>query len=229
MEFKNTFIQGKMNKDLDERLLPKGEYRDAENIRVITSEGAEVGAIENTLGNKQLVSHSFGANPKTIGMLADSFDNKIYWWVSSDTANFLMEYDLDESTYVVVLHDSRVGNLKILNINELNLITGANKIIDSDNNERFLAWTDNLNPPRFINIERAKTYGENGFGEEEISLIKIPPIYPPEYVLVNTSNDYENNIEERFLRFSCRHQYIDGEYSALSPFTETAFHPTSFN
>ena len=50
-KLKQTFIRGKMNKDLDERLVPKGEYRDGENIQVSTSEGNDVGAIENILGN----------------------------------------------------------------------------------------------------------------------------------------------------------------------------------
>ena len=50
-EIKNTFTSGKMNKDLDERLVPKGEYRDAMNIQISTSEGSDIGAIENVLGN----------------------------------------------------------------------------------------------------------------------------------------------------------------------------------
>lgn len=228
MELKNTFVQGRMNKDLDERLLPKGEYRHAENIRVVNSEGSDVGAIENVLGNKILVDYDFGESPKTIGMLSDSFDNKIYWWVVSDSGCFLMEYDTDESIYVVVLHDTRVGNANVLNLNEYYLITGANIIINSDNNSRFLAWTDNLNPPRYINIERAKTYGENGFSKEDISLIKAPPINPPDINLTDTENDYENHIEERFLRFGYRYEYLDGEYSAFSPFSETAFQGKSF-
>jgi hypothetical protein len=33
-ELKNLFIKGKMNKDLDERLVPQGEYRDALNVSV---------------------------------------------------------------------------------------------------------------------------------------------------------------------------------------------------
>ena len=31
-EIKNTFIKAKMNKDLDDRLVPPGEYRNAQNI-----------------------------------------------------------------------------------------------------------------------------------------------------------------------------------------------------
>ncbi len=40
---RNTFIRSKLNKDLDARLLPQGEYRDAFNIQVSKSEGSTVG------------------------------------------------------------------------------------------------------------------------------------------------------------------------------------------
>ena len=50
--FKNIFIKSKMNKDLDDRLLPQGEYRNAVNIQVSKSESEDVGALENVLGNE---------------------------------------------------------------------------------------------------------------------------------------------------------------------------------
>ena len=50
-EIKNTFLQGKMNKDLDERLIPNGQYRDAKNVEVATSEGSDIGTVKNILGN----------------------------------------------------------------------------------------------------------------------------------------------------------------------------------
>ena len=50
-EIKNQFTAGKMNKDLDERLIPKGEYRHAMNVQVSTSEGSDVGTVQNILGN----------------------------------------------------------------------------------------------------------------------------------------------------------------------------------
>jgi hypothetical protein len=46
-EVKNAFIQSKMNKDLDDRLLPSGQYRHAINAQVSKSEGSDVGALEN--------------------------------------------------------------------------------------------------------------------------------------------------------------------------------------
>ena len=48
---KHTFVKSKMNKDLDARLVPNGEYRDAQNLSVSKSEGADVGSLENILGN----------------------------------------------------------------------------------------------------------------------------------------------------------------------------------
>ena len=50
-DMKRNFTGGKMNKDLDERLVPRGEYKDAMNIQVSTSEGSDVGTVQNILGN----------------------------------------------------------------------------------------------------------------------------------------------------------------------------------
>ena len=50
-EIKRTFVRGRMNKDLDDRLIPGGEYRDALNVELSTSESSNVGAIQNTIGN----------------------------------------------------------------------------------------------------------------------------------------------------------------------------------
>ena len=44
-KIQNSFLRGKMNKDLDERLVPKGEYREAQNILITQSESSDVGAI----------------------------------------------------------------------------------------------------------------------------------------------------------------------------------------
>ena len=50
-EIKNSFLRSKMNKDLDDRLIPNGEYRDAQNISVGKSEDDDIGALETVLGN----------------------------------------------------------------------------------------------------------------------------------------------------------------------------------
>jgi len=50
-ELKRTFTGGRMEKDLDERIVPNGQYREALNIGVATSEDSDVGADQNILGN----------------------------------------------------------------------------------------------------------------------------------------------------------------------------------
>lgn len=55
-EIKHTFTKGRMNKDLDERLVPNGEYRDAQNIQVRTTDGDAAGTVQNIQGNKLIGS-----------------------------------------------------------------------------------------------------------------------------------------------------------------------------
>ena len=59
-QLKKTFTSGVMNKDADERLIPDGQYRHAENINVINSETSEnQGAAKNVLSNKKLTNFNF--------------------------------------------------------------------------------------------------------------------------------------------------------------------------
>ena len=44
-ESKRTFVAGKMNQDVDERLLPDGQYRSATNITIESTGGSNMGAI----------------------------------------------------------------------------------------------------------------------------------------------------------------------------------------
>ena len=49
-----SFSLGKMNKSVDERLVPNGEYIDALNVRMGSTEESEQGVIENAKGNTGL-------------------------------------------------------------------------------------------------------------------------------------------------------------------------------
>ena len=95
-EIKHHFRAGRMNKDLDERLIPNGEYRDAQNIEIVTSEGSDIGSIQNSLGNTLINGKKLNAgtdtvsnwsssfisnltNAECIGHVVDNENNKIYW------------------------------------------------------------------------------------------------------------------------------------------------------
>ena len=75
-EIKNSFLRSKMNKDLDDRLIPNGEYRDATNISVGKSEADDIGALETVLGNT--LAADFGeTGMQVIGYHSIENSNKI--------------------------------------------------------------------------------------------------------------------------------------------------------
>jgi len=81
---KHVFSQGKMNKDLDERLVPNGEYREAMNIEVSTSENDGVGAVKSLQGNYSLQEKYSdkiyqGDKPACVGSIADGQNDSFYW------------------------------------------------------------------------------------------------------------------------------------------------------
>ena len=83
-ELKHTFVSGRMNKDLDERLVPNGEYRDAANIEVLTSEGSDMGAVQTCLGNR-LISDLAPDNESTcVGNVVDDKTNTIYYFIAGN-------------------------------------------------------------------------------------------------------------------------------------------------
>ena len=77
-DIKNTFLKSKMNKDLDDRLIPNGEYRDAQNLQISRSQGSSVGEFENVLGNTQVADLLTGDGADIIGQFTNEKNNKIY-------------------------------------------------------------------------------------------------------------------------------------------------------
>ena len=113
-ELKHTFVSGRMNKDFDERVLPNGEYRDALNIHVSTSEGSDANAVENILGNERVSSLNL-INAKTIGSIAYSLTDKVYWFVTSDNIDGIYEYDQNQNIVVPILIDTKESKSSVLN------------------------------------------------------------------------------------------------------------------
>ena len=94
-EFKRNFTAGRMNKDLDERLLPFGEYREALNVQVSTSEESDIGSVQNVLGNRKLFDilqqTSFNETDTTkyscVGVIADGKKDCLYYFVAGPVIN----------------------------------------------------------------------------------------------------------------------------------------------
>ena len=75
-EVKNSFLSSKMNKDLDDRLIPNGEYRNAVNVSINKSTGENVGTAQTVLSNELAIdfggaTHLNQTGLEVIGVLPD--------------------------------------------------------------------------------------------------------------------------------------------------------------
>ena len=223
-----NFIKGRMNKGVDERLVPNGEYVDALNVRLGSTEGTEIGAVENSKGNELLVQLTYQGQElsnqaKCIGAFEDGGEETMYWFVNdpnntnSPTGKVDLVVSYNTRTFVLIYH---LISTEVLNFDKDYLVNGVNMIGD------LLFFTDNLNPPRKINVTR--TYPtEPVLNEQDIGVILAPPLNAPKINQYQIGGG-ENYMEELLLSFAYRWQYEDGEYSALSPFSEYAFTPGPF-
>ena len=149
-EIKNIFTSGRMNKDLDERILPKNEYRDALNIDVVTSEGSNVGTIQNIRGNTKVATLGISGQ-QCIGAIRNTQTDKIYWFITGTSVDAIVEYDPVTNSDLPILVDTGKGTANaVLNFSTNNLITGVN-IIDN-----LMFFTDDLNEPKCINIDQCR-------------------------------------------------------------------------
>jgi len=198
-----------MNKDLDSRLLPSGEYRNALNVQVSRSESSDVGALESVLGNVRIEDFSAitGVNDiSCIGFLADEFNSNLYLFFtnysevnlanpsySPSSKNFIFAYNTLSEVATILVKGS------FLNFSKTNPIYGINLL------ENLLFWTDNRNQPRKINVTLANpnniavpTYYT---GEDHISVAKYNPYsaiqtYQPSIVTGSNVGDYESTLKD---------------------------------
>ena len=182
-----------MNKDLDERLVPNGQYRDALNLEVSSSEGSNIGALQTILGNA-LVGAGIGAELQSnipadavcIGVTKDTETEKIYGLVTSSSVDFIIEL-YDSGSEVFNVNFVLVDILDVLKFSSDNLITGIN-VLDG-----VIYFTDNLNEPKRVDIEYWKGKTTNilssstGLNEEKITVIRKSPLNAPSYKFLEAS------------------------------------------
>jgi len=149
-EIKNSFLRSKMNKDLDDRLIPK-------------SEADDIGALETVLGNT-LVNDFNLSGFEIIGYKSISNRNVIIVFLTNNTNHYIYSYTPNTTPVLLV-----TGSF--LNFSTSNLITGVSVI------ENLLFWTDNRNQPRKINLDLASN-GAYYTEENHISVAKYNPYQP---------------------------------------------------
>ena len=182
-EMKHNFQRGRMNKDLDERLVPDGEYRDALNIEVSTSNDSNLGTVQTLKGNLFLPGQLQSGT--CIGSIANDRVNKLYFMVAGDTRDVIVEYDYDTETFLPVCVDNHAQQgVRALNFNSDFLITGINIIED------LLFWTDNNSEPKRINITRGKA-GSSNWTTHTSLMVTDTSINAAPNALINTGKPIE--------------------------------------
>lgn len=113
-ESKRTFQSARMDKDIDDRLLKPGTFRDGLNISIDTSEDANVGAIENLKGNELIanqniygLSESSNPNAQVVGSYAHPEEEKIYYFVTGDLVDGIFEYNAENGDISTIIVDGR--------------------------------------------------------------------------------------------------------------------------
>jgi hypothetical protein len=254
-EIKNSFTSSKMNQDLDDRLISPNEYREARNISIISSDSSNTGAIENILGNIQfastfvdngtIIGYISDTTTNSLYLLVTNYtdispnqldDNAQFLAVDRELVHKIVKIDLNSGEDTILVRGS------FLNFSTTHPVTGINLI------ENLLFWTDNRNQPRKINVETAVNNPNYYWNEDQMSVAKYAPIssikfindgactmqdVTSQYLPDGELNPYYNEdyggdpnyLQDKFVRFSYRFRFDDGEYSILAPFSQIAFIP----
>ncbi len=95
-EIKHNFAGAKMNKDVDERIVPNGQYRDALNVQVVTTDSdssgvGDAGTLQNLKGNTLVATGSAttgydGKTSKIIGSIADEAEDASYYFIAAPSS-----------------------------------------------------------------------------------------------------------------------------------------------
>lgn len=173
----------------------------------------------------------------------DTSDNQLdtplsYVDVSEGRNASIVKINLLTNAYNVLVNGS------FLNFSKTHPITGINLV------ENLLFWTDNRNQPRKINVVTASNNSIYYTTEDQISVAKYSPIdsivfidnqgnctmkdvtsqYLPDGTTPNPYYNATSPVDPaytkgRFIRFSYRFRFDDGEYSIFAPFSQIAFIP----
>lgn len=223
-----------LNKDDDARLIKTVEMTDALNVRVSADTDGDAGVIKNAFGNEavefrsgnnwQGIPHALpsGTN-KVVGSVSDLKNGVIIFFVyNSNGDHSIYRFTTSQDESELVYRDS------VLAFQADSFVKGD--VINTVTNEVLLYFTDGISDPKKINVSRAIIGGyssviTSGTDEQKLeflTLAKKPPLDPPTYEFFTDTTVDENNIFESNFQFAYQYVYFDGEYSAISKYTDLA-------
>ena len=220
--------------DKDERLIKPGEMVEAQNVTIVErGEGSDF-VIKTMAGNTsatpKTTSDAIIGSVEVIGQVADDQRGFLYVFVkgtSDSNLDAIYQYNESDTTYKEVLRTSRFnfrsGAVSFVKADVLN------KSFQRDGNiQTVLYFTDNINPPRKINVDRALSgeYDNNLFTADDfdtaLGAMRCASVKPPTFAFDTDTNTTDNNFEQNAMQFATQIVYKDGEVSTLSPYSKLA-------
>jgi len=229
-------IPNRLQADADQRLVrPEvGEMLDAQNVTTAESGGSSSGVIKNvrgTIAGTPLTATDRiedDNSVRVIGSVSDSQRGFVYWFVADVTGSSqdaIYQYNTSDDTYRVVLK----GSFLSFNHNGFIKADLVNAAFQQDGViQTALYFTDNVNPPRKINVDRAisgdyAVLGQvSGDIDFSIPVIRACLTIPPTFFFETDENFSINNFREDSFQFAIQYIYKDGEESAISTYSKIA-------
>ena len=244
--------------DKDERLVGDGEMILAENVTISERGEGTFGVLKTMKGTTEVGpavdGETIPSDWKVVGQVADPQRGRIYFFVYGDTgitSHRIIMYDQADNEWSTVFTSDRSddsGSVPFLNFSEDYPVTASviNKAFNQDGVvQTVIYFTDNNNPPRKINVDRAlagdyevtytvggteyvdsKSYRNQRFS---LNVIKAPPMDGLEFQF-QTDEDFDsNNFQKESFQFALQYLYKDGEESSLYIHPELAVPPLVYS
>lgn len=205
-----------------ERMLRPGDLIDAVNCRIYSSDGGgNKFVIENVKGNSLLYFPLPSGTNKCVGhFLYNKYNSIIFFLYNSNGNHQIVQWNFDTQAFTVILGpDSSLAFDPDVKINQGGIL------------DDIMIWNEPMiNPPRKINIARAKTGGYTApYQEWVLTLISKPPLVKPTAVFASDSGFQFNYVSKDVWQFSYRFIYKDGDASVFSPLSLLMYWGTSLD
>jgi len=224
--------------DEDERLLKEGAMTDALNVTISEDGAGSEGVIKNVKGTiaGSVVSGSEltdSDDVTVIGQVSDPQRGFIYFFVADDSGaseHAIYQYNTGTDTYKVVAKGSGFG-FQSGGFIKVDLVSGD--FARDGSTETIIYFTDNNNIPRKINVDRALA-GEYGLTSTStyhfsLSAMRASLNTCPVVKFETDESVTQNGFIDDYFQFATQLLYIDGEESAISPYSELFVPSIVFN
>lgn len=237
----DKFVPRQLNTDSDQRYLEQGDLIDALNI-TLDEDGANSRIIVKNVRGTRAYNYNTPSDrvpeyPMTvIGSVSDSQRRRVYVFAASNTNDaayddIIFMIDMNTDQYQVVYRrpssDNTDAGLRF-DPNSFVKADVLNRDVQRDGTiQTLLYFTDNINPPRKINVDRALNGDYNQYTDGELRFVLhsiVPaPAREPSFTFETDTSVTENNLLGKCFQFATQFIFEDGEESAISPYSSLAF------